>query len=143
MRIWSLHPQHLDAKGLVALWRETLLAQKVLLGQTKGYRNHPQLKRFKAHADPLAAIAAYLHEVQREAARRGYRFDASKIVHEPTTVRIEVNDGQLAYEFAHLRAKLEMRDRAAFDRLVQVEHPSVHPLFRVVGGGVEDWEVVP
>jgi hypothetical protein len=59
MRLWSLHPQHLDAKGLVALWRESLLVQKVLLGQTKGYRNHPQLNRFKAHPDPLAAIAAY------------------------------------------------------------------------------------
>lgn len=37
MRIWSLHPSYLDAKGLVALWRETLLAQKVLLGATVGY----------------------------------------------------------------------------------------------------------
>jgi len=142
MRIWSLHPQHLDAKGLVALWRETLLAQKVLLGQTKGYRNHPQLNRFKIHPDPLAAIATYLQGVQREAVRRGYRFDASKIVHAPTRVKIKVTDGQVAYEFAHLRAKLEARDRAAFDRLIQIEQPSVHPLFRVVGGGVEDWEVV-
>ncbi|MDO8927190.1 MAG: pyrimidine dimer DNA glycosylase/endonuclease V [Sideroxyarcus sp.] len=142
MRIWSLHPQHLDAKGLVALWRETLLAQKVLLGQTKGYRNHPQLNRFKAHPDPLAAIATYLHGVQREAERRGYRFDASKIVHAPTRVKMKVTDGQVAYELAHLRAKLEARDRAALDRLRQFEQPSVHPLFRVVGGGVEDWEVV-
>lgn len=142
MRIWSLHPQHLDAKGLVALWRETLLAQKVLLGQTKGYRNHPQLNRFKAHPDPLAAIATYLQGVQREAVRRGYRFDASKIVHAPTRVKMKVTEGQVAYELSHLRAKLEARDRAAFDRLVQIEHPSVHPLFRVVGGGVEDWEVV-
>jgi len=30
MRLWSLHPRYLDAKGLVALWREGLLAQKVL-----------------------------------------------------------------------------------------------------------------
>lgn len=142
MRIWSLHPQHLDAKGLVALWRETLLTQKVLLGQTKGYRNHPQLNRFKAHPDPLAAIASYLYGVQREAERRGHRFDASKILHASTRVKIKVTEGQVAYEFAHLRAKLEARDRAAFDRLVQLEQPSVHPLFRVVGGGVEDWEVV-
>jgi hypothetical protein len=80
--------------------------------------------------------------VQREATRRGYRFDAGKIGHEPTTVMIAVNDGQLAYELTHLRAKLETRDRAAFERLVQIRHPSVHPLFRMVGGGVEDWEVV-
>lgn len=43
MRLWSLHPQYLDAKGLVALWREGLLAQAVLAGQTRGYKRHPQL----------------------------------------------------------------------------------------------------
>ena len=47
MRIWSLHPRYLDAKGLVAVWRETLLAKHVLEGKTKGYKNHPQLNRFR------------------------------------------------------------------------------------------------
>jgi len=70
MRIWSLHPQHLDAKGWWRCWRETLLAQKVLRGETTGYRNHPQLARFNKHPVPLQAIAAYLHEVQCEAGRR-------------------------------------------------------------------------
>jgi hypothetical protein len=142
MRIWSLHPQYLDAKGLVALWRESLLAQKVLLGETKGYRNHPQLIRFKNHPDPLGAIAAYLQEVLREAELRSYRFDAGKIVQAPTTIRMTVTDGQVAYEFAHLRAKLETRDRGACEKLTQVGHPSVHLLFVVVSGGVEEWEVV-
>ena len=142
MRIWSLHPQHLDAKGLVALWRETLLAQKVVLGQTRGYRNHPQLNRFKAHSEPLAAIAGYLREVQREATRRGYRFDAGKIARQTTRKKIPVTKGQVEYELAHLRAKLETRDRAAFESLVQTGQPSVHPLFRLVDGDVEDWEVV-
>ena len=41
MRLWTLHPQYLDPRGLVALWREALLAQKVLLGRTRGYRAHP------------------------------------------------------------------------------------------------------
>lgn len=36
MRLWSLHPNCLDAQGLVALWREALLAQAVLRGQTRG-----------------------------------------------------------------------------------------------------------
>ena len=140
MRLWSLHPRHLDAKGLVALWREALLAQKVLAGLTRGYRNHPQLDRFKQQADPLAAIASYLGEVQREAARRGYRFDADKIAPHGKAGRIPVSDGQIAYELQHLKNKLAMRDPAALDRLpVQ---PDVHPLFRVVTGGVEDWEVV-
>lgn len=140
MRLWSLHPCYLDAKGLVALWREGLLAQKVLAGATRGYRNHPQLNRFKQQADPLAAIAAYLREVQQEAARRGYNFDAGKIAAHGTVARIAVNDGQLAYELAHLQAKLAVRDPAACDGLPA--QPDVHPLFKVIRGGVEDWEVV-
>ena len=142
MRIWSLHPGLLDAKGLVALWRETLLAQKVLAGNTKGYRNHPQLDRFKRQPDPLAAIGAYLREVEREARRRGYRFDASKIASNADAPHIEVTGGQLAYELAHLKAKLKVRDAAAYERIAAEESPRAHPLFDVVEGGVEEWEVV-
>lgn len=141
MRIWSIHPQHLDAKGLVALWRETLLAQKVLLGETKGYRNHPQLKRFKDHHDPLAAVGAYLQAVQLEAVRRGYNFDASKILRKGRTTGICVTDGQVAYELEHLKAKLKVRDIAAYARLVNEVRPSIHPLFALTEGGIEDWEV--
>jgi hypothetical protein len=71
MRLWSLHPSYLDAKGLVALWREGLLARKVLLGHTRGYRQHPQLTRFKAHADPIRAIDGYLWFVHDESRKRG------------------------------------------------------------------------
>jgi hypothetical protein len=142
MRIWSLHPQHLDAKGLVALWRESLLAQKVLLGETKGYRNHPQLNRFKSHPDPLAAIGVYLLEVQLEAVRRGYQFNASKILCTDTKTRIRVTNGQVAYELAHLSAKLKVRDLACYARLVHDGSPAIHPLFKVVSGEIEDWEVV-
>jgi hypothetical protein len=109
MRLWSLHPRYLDARGLVALWREALLAQKVLHGDTRGYRKHPQLTRFKQQPDPQAAIAAYLREVQREAERRGYHFDAGKIApHAPAKI-IPVTAGQLAYELTHLTAKLRLR----------------------------------
>lgn len=142
MRIWSLHPQHLDAKGLVALWRETLLAQKVLRGETKGYRHHPQLQRFRAHPDPLAAIADYLREVQREAERRGYRFDASKIGPQTTRKKIIVTSGQVEYELSHLRNKLSVRDADALVRLEQYGEPALHPLFRAVPGEVESWEIV-
>ncbi len=142
MRLWSLHPGLLDAKGLVALWRETLLAQKVLAGNTKGYRNHPQLDRFKRQPDPLAAIGAYLREVELEARRRGYNFDAGKIICDADAPLVEVTDGQLAYEFAHLKAKLKVRDVAALERIAGMEAPRAHPLFAVVEGGVEEWEVV-
>ena len=141
MRLWSLHPRHLDARGLVALWREGLLAQKVLAGNTRGYRNHPQLDRFKQQVDPLAAIAAYLSAVQQEAVRRGYNFDAGKIALHGEVARIKVNAGQLAYERAHLQRKLATRDPAAA-RLLADEQADVHPLFRVIDGGIEAWEVV-
>jgi hypothetical protein len=101
MRLWSLHPKHLDAKGLVALWREGLLARHVLYGKTKGYTHHPQLDRFRAQRDPRAAIDAYLSAVVREANARGYRFDASKIeMRRPCNMK--VTDAQLAYEWKHL-----------------------------------------
>ena len=79
MRLWSLHPKYLDPQGLVALWRETLLAQAVLRGETRGYRNHPQMDRFKNSTAPLAAISLYLKGIHAEAVARGYTFDKSKI----------------------------------------------------------------
>jgi hypothetical protein len=69
VRLWSLHPRYLDRQGLVALWREALLARAVLCGRTKGYRHHPQLERFRAHASPRLAICAYLGAIEAEAAR--------------------------------------------------------------------------
>ena len=79
MRLWTIHPRYLDAMGLVAAWREALLAQKVLAGETRGYRHHPQLARFQAERDPLAAIGAFLAGLAGEAKIRGYSFDATKI----------------------------------------------------------------
>lgn len=137
MRLWSLHPRYLDAKGLVALWREGLLAQKVLAGLTKGYRHHPQLARFYSQSDAQGAIAAYL----REATRRGYRFDASKIGQCAEGLHIAVTSGQMDYELTHLRTKLAVRDAAAWQRIAEVKQPEPHPLFVVVKGEVEDWEV--
>ncbi|MFP3165813.1 MAG: pyrimidine dimer DNA glycosylase/endonuclease V, partial [Nitrososphaeria archaeon] len=34
MRLWSLHPSFLDKQGILGVWREGLLAQKVLIGKT-------------------------------------------------------------------------------------------------------------
>lgn len=143
MRLWSLHPRYLDSKGLVALWREALLAQKVLQGDTKGYRNHPQLSRFKEQKNPVAAMASYLHEVQREAEKRGYKFDAGKISRHKPVHNILVTDGQMAYEFRHLENKLKARDEAACKRLQNETTLQAHPVFSVVKGGVASWEIVP
>jgi hypothetical protein len=111
MRLWTIHPCYLDAAGLVAAWREGLLAQKVLAGGTRGYTRHPQLERFKSSADPMRSIGKYLHELLAEAWARGYFFDSSKIAdYDPDYARrIEVNEGQIRYELTLLEWKLERR----------------------------------
>ena len=140
MRLWSLHPQYLDAKGLVALWREALLAQTVLEGKTAGYRHHPQLRRFRAQQSPLCAMAAYLRAVQAEAAARGYRFDAGKISAGRTALRIAVPRGQLDFEWHHLMAKLEARAPERWRTMGASDTVESHPLFRMVPGEVAGWE---
>ena len=139
MRLWSLHPQYLDAKGLVALWREGLLAQAVLNGQTRGYRNHPQLERFR---DRAGAIAFYLHHVVDEAEVRGYNFDRSKLPRRKFAASIEVSDGQLRFEWQHLTAKLRDRDPEHLLRFAKITDPLPHPFFVVVPGAVAAWEKV-
>ncbi|MBI4952977.1 MAG: DNA lyase [Myxococcales bacterium] len=140
MRLWSLHPRHLDARGLVALWREGLLARAVLAGRTRGYRHHPQLERFRARRDPGAALDCYLSRVLDEARERGYAFDASKVAYKRCRHgSLGVTSGQLAHEWAHLLAKLKVRDRPRFAQERQ-RSPEPHPCFRVVDGPVADWE---
>ncbi len=140
MRLWSLHPKYLDAKGIVACWREGLLARKVLLRLTRGYRNHPQLDRFKVASDPLAFIDTYLDEICIEAERRGYKFDRTKIGPRYTEVKLAVTTGQLLHEFEHLRLKLKARDPSRFEMLFAVTDPLPHPLFDVISGPIEPWE---
>jgi pyrimidine dimer DNA glycosylase len=143
MRLWTLHPKYLDAKGLVALWREALLAQKVLRGKTKGYRHHSQLIRFQAHAKPVAALAAFLKAVHEEATRRGYEFDGSKIARFTEVIVLEETDGQLLYEWTHLRRKLKDRAPKVLASHQDISSPEPHPIFRVVRGEVRDWEIRP
>ncbi len=140
MRLWSLHPRYLDRRGLVALWREGLLAQAVLRGRTRGYRHHPQLARFQATARPVAAIADYLRVVQEEATRRGYSFDRSKLARGGQATRLRMTRGQLAFEWEHLIAKVRKRDPEWLGSLPSARPPRAHPAFRVVAGGIAEWE---
>jgi hypothetical protein len=140
MRLWTLHPKYLDVRGLVALWREALLAQKVLRGATRGYRHHPQLSRFSRLANPPAALASYLAAVHEEAVRRGYEFDASKISARRFRGKLKETRGQLLYEWRHLKQKLKTRDMKRYRDLLPVKIPAPHPLFRIVPGRVQDWE---
>lgn len=140
MRLWSLHPRHLDPQGLVALWREALLAKAVLRGETRGYRNHPQLERFKAHPQPRSAINAYLAAVHAEATARGYRFDRSKIGPVRRVETIAASSGQLQREWEHLLRKLAARSPLLFERWSGTDAPDLHPLFHGVPGPVAPWE---
>lgn len=142
MRLWTVHPKHLDTKGLLAAWREGLLAQKVLQGGTRGYRNHPQLIRFRAHKDPVEAIAAYLGFVYKEALARNYNFDRTKIGGNGRRVVLRCTRGQLQYEWEHLREKLKRRSPERYDAVSDLTEPEVNPLFRIVAGDVEPWEVL-
>lgn len=132
----------MDAKGLVALWREGLLAQKVLLGQTQGYRNHPQLIRFKSADNPVGMMAAYLACVADEADKRGYNFNRGKLAEPDVGIRIPVTDGQLEYEFSHLLRKLATRAPDLYAQLMMTDTIKLHPLFKKIRGGVEAWEIV-
>lgn len=140
MRLWSLHPRYLDPQGLVALWRETLLAKAVLRGETRGYRHHPQLERFRAQVSPRSAINAYLDAIHAEASRRGYAFDRGKVGPQRRVRRIPVTEGQLAYEWQHLMRKLSRRNPALHRQWRGLAAPACHPAFRRVRGPVESWE---
>lgn len=140
MRLWTVHPRYLDPKGLVAAWREALLAQKVLAGETKGYRHHPQLIRFQEQPDPLAAMATFLVGIADEAQSRGYRFDATKIAQVRSSVVIPETRGQLLYEWEHLKAKLQVRHPQMAQQWQSVPIPDPHPLFSIVDGELRSWE---
>jgi hypothetical protein len=140
MRLWTIHPQYLDAKGLVALWREAILARAVLRGQTKGYLHHPQLERFRAHAFPRFAISAYLAAIHSEATARGYAFDKRKIGRVRSLDSIAATTGQISYEWRHLMAKLAVRNPVLRRQWRTVRVPVCHPLFTPVPGLIEQWE---
>ncbi|MBA3766046.1 MAG: hypothetical protein H0W99_03465 [Acidobacteria bacterium] len=142
MRIWTVHPRYLDTKGLLAVWRETLLAQKVLQGETVGYRNHPQLSRFKSSTNPTGAIAKYLRAIYVEASARGYKFSEDKIAPSDFSGEIACTRGQLLYEWNHLKEKLRVRDAGRFSQIKEIEEPEAHPIFRIVEGDVEAWELI-
>ncbi len=142
MRIWSLHPKYLDAKGLVAVWRESLLAQKVLEGKTKGYKNHPQLNRFKTSNRPIESIGCYLSHIYEESSKRDYNFDKNKIQNFSLCEKfISVTERQMKFELKHLLSKLAVRDNELFQTLKNIRKIEPHPLFKVVDGDIENWEI--
>lgn len=143
MRIWSIHPKYLDKLGLIACWRETLLAKHVLLGLTNGYKNHPQLFRFKNTNSPINYINAYLKEIYNEATNRGYNFDINKIGEIKNDLKkIEITSGQIKYEFEHLLKKLKIRDVEKYNRIKNTKRIESVSLFKIIAGEIEPWEKI-
>lgn len=131
----------MDSKGLVALWRETLLAKKVLQGKTKGYTKHPQLKRFRDEKNPVELIDQYLSYVFFEAESRGYKFDRSKINWGFSLKQLQVTSGQLNFEKRHLLNKLNVRDQRLYKNLLECKEVLTHPQFVEIKGEIENWEI--
>lgn len=140
MRLWSIHPRYFDRQALTACWREGLLAQAVVTEPGRGYSNHPQLRRFQQMDDPRAAIGDYLSTIVDEADARGYHFAREKIRATGAAERLTLNDGQLAYEWAHLRNKLQLRSPDVWSRWQTLIIPDPHPSFVVSEGPIADWE---
>lgn len=140
MRLWSIHPKYLDKKGLLAVWREGLLAKKVLECKTKGYKNHPQLIRFRNYKNPIMAINAYLFEIYKEAKKRKYNFKKEKINHVRLKYKIPITSGQIEFEFKHLLKKLKLRDKERYKQIKLVKKVEVNPIFLVIRGKIEPWE---
>ena len=140
MRLWTFHPKYLDSKGLVALWREGLLAINVLSGRTKGYKNHPQLIRFKTLNDPIGGVSKYLEYVLGEAKDRNYTFDHSKIPPSNFRGNILETEGQIKYEWKLFKDKLKKRNPTLFKKYKNITIPTPHPLFKLIQGNVNDWE---
>ena len=139
MRLWTVHPRYLDSKGLVAVWTEGLLAQKILAGNAKG-SPHPQLSRFRSQRDPIAAIGSYLAGVAEEAEHRHFNFDTGKISPFRLEGQVVETRGQLLYEWGLLKSKLQARAPETLQQLRNITLPEPHPLFRIVPGKVRDWE---
>jgi len=143
MRLWSISPKYLDRQGLLAVWREGLLAKHVLEGKTKGYKNHPQLIRFKDSKDALAYINNYLLTIYKEAENRGYKFSLNKLDGlKKISNHIRVSTSQVTYEFNHLLNKLKLRDTARYEEYKNIKNIEVNNLFEVVEGEIEKWEKI-
>jgi hypothetical protein len=138
--LWSIHPKYLDTKGLLAVWREGLLAKKVIEKKTQAYGNHPQLIRFKNSYNPKSAINAYLFQIYLEAKKRGYAFSLGKIRKTKLVRKIPVTSGQIKFEFNHLLKKLRKRDIKRYRILKRVKKIDPNPIFRITYGGIESWE---
>lgn len=139
MRLYLVHPSYLDAKGLIGLWRESLLAQKVLFrlrnGESKvGYANHPSLLKFKSLPEDqwVDSIGSYLFHVLYESRVRNYNFDKSRILSDSELdQKIKISESELDQEVNVLKSKLSNRDHSLYLKVkdLNVHSIKLHPIF--------------
>jgi hypothetical protein len=145
LRLWSLDPKYLDSKALNGVWRESLLAQSVILGKTKGWKNHPQLIRFKHTQNPIETIGYYLKKIYEESCKRGYKYNKNKITKSLENIeKIKITSGQIKYEYKILKERIKKRSPKKYQEILKQEingeFPKPHPLFTIIEGDVEQWE---
>lgn len=144
MRLWSVRFDYLDNIGLIALWREALLAKSVLELKTKGYKNHPQLIRFKNFKYPLKAINTYLFYIFKESEIRNFNFDLAKIEYSAIdlSIKIPITQGQLNYELNLIKFKLKKRTPKYYEKIKDIRIAQPNDLFYATQGEIEIWEKV-
>ncbi len=130
MRLWSIHPKYLDTKGVVAVWREALLAKHIIDGKTRAYAHHPQAKRFMNAKRSKDAINLYLYHIYKEAKKRGYSFKKEKFCSSAKTT-IPITKEQLFFEWNHLKRKLKKRAPAKYKEMQMIKTPLLHPVFKI------------
>lgn len=142
MRLWSIHPKYLDRAWLLACWREWLLAKKVLEWNTKWYKNHPQLIRFKQLREPLVWINAFLSQIYLESVRRWYKFNSDKICLVSDINIIKVTEWQVQFEVKHLSNKLLIRDYERYLILSKNNKIDINSIFELIPWDIELWEKI-
>jgi len=53
-----------------------------------------------------------------------------------------VTIGQMKYETEHLLNKLKKRSEDRFNQLYLLNEFKPHPMFQIIEGGIEKWEIV-
>ena len=85
---------------------------------------------------------SYLIPLVKEAERRDYRFDRSKIHPSRQVEKISVSRGQLSYEWVHLKEKIHRRDPERYRQSADIEFPEPHPSFEIIEGDIQAWEKI-
>ena len=140
-RIWSLHPKYLDGIEIFFLWRNCIMAKKILDGTEKVNRKFPHLARFESSSNPIGAINIYLSEVYKIASTHGKNFKLDKFDDSFKDISLNVTKGQMEYEVELFKKKLRNRSSDTNALIFKIKIIEPNPLFKVVEGNKEAWDI--